>query len=329
MTGASQGGGQDVADLIGFLASPKSELREMSVDLVQGLTGSSDGIEMLLQQRTQLFEPLLRLLADPAASVSRAAATSLVNLSQDKRGVTELLERDAVARVMTHIREMSCPHHDMLCMLLANITIEEEGCEAILQTGDERLAGLFVAVLLRLFVDSLGQTVDLYEHVALVLCNVTRIRSAREVLLQKGRGLMHALTPQLTATSELRRRGCAAAIKNLCMGAEAEGTLAAVLEEKQNIGRILARLDAGEDREQDDTVREALADAIQALSLTAEGRDVLMAVSANEVLRAGYAVEKNKEVAAAMESAAEGLMRHGDMQAAVQQFATGKLVTSD
>lgn len=81
--------------------------------------------------------------------------------------------------------------------------------------------GLNLAILLKLFVDSAGATsVDLYEHVASVLCNVTHVKTARQIVLQRGRGLLNALLPQLSSTSETRRRGTAAAFKNCCMTGE-------------------------------------------------------------------------------------------------------------
>lgn len=81
------------------------------------------------------------------------------------------------------------------------------------------------AVLLKKFVMSgislpgPGQE-DPWEHVAPILTNVTRLKEGRALLLQPGRGLLHATVSQLQAPSELRRSGAAGAIKNCCMTAE-------------------------------------------------------------------------------------------------------------
>ena len=71
----------------------------------------------------------------------------------------------------------------------------------------------------------------MYEHVATILPNVTRFAAGRRLLLQPGRGLLQALASQLRSGSELRRRGCAGAIKNCCFSCEADGTAADIAAE--------------------------------------------------------------------------------------------------
>lgn len=60
---------------------------------------------------------------------------------------------------------------------------------------------------------------------ATVLPNVTRFATGRRLLLQPGRGLLQALASQLRSGSELRRQGCAGAIKNCCFSCEQDGTV--------------------------------------------------------------------------------------------------------
>lgn len=72
---------------------------------------------------------------------------------------------------------------------------------------------------------------DMYEHVATILPNVTRFAAGRRLLLQPGRGLLQALASQLRSGSELRRRGCAGAIKNCCFSCEADGTAGDIVAE--------------------------------------------------------------------------------------------------
>lgn len=71
----------------------------------------------------------------------------------------------------------------------------------------------------------------MYEHVATILPNVTRFAAGRRLLLQPGRGLLQALASQLRSGSELRRRGCAGAIKNCCFSCEADGTAGDIVAE--------------------------------------------------------------------------------------------------
>ena len=76
------------------------------------------------------------------------------------------------------------------------------------------------AVLLRRFMDSREEQPDPYQHMALVLTNLTRQKSGRQLLLEPGRGTFSALATQLSAPSALRRSGSANAIRNCCFCAE-------------------------------------------------------------------------------------------------------------
>lgn len=57
------------------------QMRRQAVGLVQGLTGSPEGTQTLASASNELLPALLWLVGD-SSQVSRAALTSLVNLSQ-------------------------------------------------------------------------------------------------------------------------------------------------------------------------------------------------------------------------------------------------------
>ena len=61
---------------------------------------------------------------------------------------------------------------------------------------------------------------DPFKHLAGVMTNATRLPQGRKLLLQPGRGLLQALVSQLQSPCEMRRRGCAGALKNCIMTAE-------------------------------------------------------------------------------------------------------------
>ncbi len=75
-------------------------------------------------------------------------------------------------------------------------------------------------MLLKRFLDSAGQQPDAHEHTALVLTNITRLQQGRQLLLEPGRGTLQALVSQLDSPSQMRRSGCANAIRNCCFRAE-------------------------------------------------------------------------------------------------------------
>lgn len=92
-------------------------------------------------------------------------------------------------------------------------------CRAVL-LPPMRLLPCRSAVLLKRFVDSRDEVPDPYQHMALVLTNLSRQQSGRQMLLEPGRGTFSALASQLSAPSALRQSGCANGIRNCCFCAE-------------------------------------------------------------------------------------------------------------
>lgn len=298
----------ELEELVQFIDDSRVEVRNAAADIVAGLTASPDGIEKLKAVQRPLIIKLWRAVGLGGES-SRKALVSLVNLSHDPAVADQLLDLGAVNRVMELIRENSCPHADLLSSLLANVTISEGGCRELLQIGKGSLEGLHMAVLLKKFVSSgialcPGEP-DPYEHVASVLTNVTRIKEARALLLQPGRGLLQALVSQLQSWNSLRRLGASGAIKNCVISAEEDGTLEAVLVDREALRHVLRPISGQQPLEKEDTVRECLAEAVLVLARTDKGRDALWEVGAPEALRKGYEDEQHPGVCAAMEQTAE------------------------
>jgi hypothetical protein len=90
-----------------------SQVKQGALDIVQGLTGSPDGIDKLKTHIAKLLGNLLRL-ANDSTETSKPALTCLVNLSQDIDMSRKLLEVKIVPRVMDYIRERTCPHPELL-----------------------------------------------------------------------------------------------------------------------------------------------------------------------------------------------------------------------
>mmetsp|Transcript_21144 Transcript_21144/g.63303 ORF Transcript_21144/g.63303 Transcript_21144/m.63303 type:complete len:395 (-) Transcript_21144:598-1782(-) len=310
----------ELDDCIGFLASRRADVKLTALEILAGLSGTPDGIGALKSRLDKLLVFAMRLVPVPAAAPGASEASAgalkvLVNLSQDDSAAARMVEQRAVARVMDYIREGACPHARLMCMLLSNLTAREPGCEQLLQLGQDRLQGLNVAVLLKKFVMSginygMGGGADgdedPFEHVAAVLTNLTRLEAARRLLLEDGRGLLPVLVAQLQSPSQLRRRGAAGAVKNCCMRAEGDGTLASLLRDDAVLAKMLEPISGAEKaKEPDAVVREALAESVLAIALTTEGRAALWRVKAPEMLKAGYAQEDHPGVCHAMEQAAE------------------------
>ena len=292
---------------------PLVQIQLQAAKLISGLTGSQEGVYQLSFKHEKLLPALFRLIPE-IEIISREALVSLVNLSQEPTIQASLLDFNAVPRAIDYIREKTCPwSNDLLIMLLANLTSDEKGAAAILGLGRGIAEGLSMAMLLNLFVAPAPSTdKDAYAHVATILPNVTRIYVGRKLLLQPGRGLLGVIASQLRSKSELRRRGCAMTIKNVFFSAEEDGTIEDITLETDSLGKILdACCGITAEKEEDDAVREVLAEAILCLAMTDEGRKVLWQCKAPELLQKGYELEENRAVCELMERTAEMFLGDG------------------
>lgn len=133
----------------GAISQLNLQVKKQAIFLVQGLTGSPDGISQLSSRRDTLIPALLRLVAD-SEQISRPALVSLVNLAQEPTVQKKLLDLNAASRCMDYLKDsISKGNEDLLVMLLANITAEEEGARALLQLGKGAMEGLNMYVLER------------------------------------------------------------------------------------------------------------------------------------------------------------------------------------
>ncbi|MEW5302753.1 MAG: hypothetical protein WDW36_005502 [Sanguina aurantia] len=322
----SEGVEDEVSELISFLVHKRAELKAGALDIVQGLTAEPLGQQQLKRHLRPLLLNLVRVLPEPG-STGQAALVSLVNLSQDTEAVTELLSLNVVGRIMERLREpsVSTEHSRLLSMLLSNVTVSEQGSSDLLQLGKGPLEGFNMAVLLKRLVMSgvmMGcdqpapgqgpsEVEDPFEHVAAVLTNVTRMREARLLMLEPGRGLLQVLLAQMRSPRALRRLGAAGAVKNCCMSAQADGTLQHLIADEFVLRAMLLPINGLEPKEQEPEVREAMALSIALLADTDDGRAALWKINAPETLRKGYELEEHTGVCRAMERAAEIFLAAG------------------
>lgn len=215
---------------------------------------------------------------------------------------------------MDYLRDENCRDRaDLLIMLLANLTAEEDGAAAFLQLGKKDLEGYNLAVLLRLFLNepTTQEEVDSFEHIATILPNLTRFQSARQLVLEHGRGTLRVLASQLRSRNELRKKGCSGAIKNCFLSCEEDGTMDAILTESDAISDILHVLAGLPQPESDDTVRINLSEALLCLARIPQMRKELWAKNAPELLKKAYECEENPVVCEAMEMTAELFLQDG------------------
>jgi hypothetical protein len=327
----------DLEDLINFLAGSRKDVKQAALGIILGLTGSHEGIDRLKKKLDKLITFLLRLIPvqetdEASKKISEDTLSSLVNLSNDPEVMKRMLASKTIARVMDYIREGSTPHHKLLAMLLCNLTVDNEGCTHLLQLGQDKLEGLNMAILIKKFVNSgimweEGKD-DPYEHIAAVLTNVTRLKQGRTLLLQPGRGLLQALVAQLKSPSEMRKRGAAGALKNICMTVEEDGTIEAVTSDPLMLEKMLEPINGQDPKEKDDSIRQAIAESLLSLASCKQGRVALWklpTVKGPDLLRKGYELEECPPVCHAMELTADLFMSNqGELEETQKADDQGK-----
>lgn len=93
--------------------SRNRQVRLAAVAIVEGLTGSVEGISTLRPKQDKLLPHLLRLVPEPGVA-SQKALHSLVNLSQEPELVAKLLELKVVGRCMDYLKDGTCGHPRLL-----------------------------------------------------------------------------------------------------------------------------------------------------------------------------------------------------------------------
>ena len=342
----------ELDELIQFLGATRADARAQAAEIVQGLTGSDDGIARLASKAETLIPKLLHLMGAPAAE-SRPATTALVNLTGDSEVATLAVEKGAVERAMQFLRGASgeetagCPA-DLLLAVLVNVTHTEGGVHVFAQEG-KSLEGFFVAKLVQMLAE--GTPAAQFDRAASVLTNVCRHPAGRRNFLEPNRKLVRAtLTSLAPSAPETRRVGVAAALRNCCadekscaflLSAAGSGNAAALAEEASVAGfakvgtsgasegglevvrALLSPVSGGKDgtgvgKERCDAVRQSCAEAVGCLADYESGRAALVQCDAPRLMRRGYADEDHGETADAMEVAAEKFLRFGMVPAELQ-----------
>ena len=90
-----------------------------ALDIIVGLSGSSEGIGKLKTKLDRLLIFLMRLVPvpdpqPPAVQASEKALTSLVNLAQDRLAASKMLAVRVIGRLMDYLREGACPHPKLM-----------------------------------------------------------------------------------------------------------------------------------------------------------------------------------------------------------------------
>ncbi|CAM8984120.1 unnamed protein product [Rhodiola kirilowii] len=322
----------ELEELLEFLSSPSPQVKKAAVDIVQGLTGSDEGIKSLASYSGVMLPALSRLVGDKK-EFAEPAAEALVNLSQNSNLVTKMVEGGMVKGAMELLYKQGCSITKLLVMLLVNLTQSEAGIASLLQVEDEKMQGLYVMKLVRSFCTSSYETnADPFEHVGSILVNISQKDVGRKILLDPKRGLFKQILRQFDTTSSVRKKGVAGTIRNCCFEAESQlqnllltseflwpalllpvaGNKVYSEQETSKMPLELASaLSIEREAEDDPEIRIQTLEAIYMILLQEAGRRAFWSVNGPHILKIGYEDEQDSKVMEAYERVGS-LLVHGN-----------------
>ncbi|XP_057870207.2 uncharacterized protein LOC131076879 isoform X3 [Cryptomeria japonica] len=276
----------EVEELVGFLSSPSPQVKKAAVDIVQGLTGSEEGLKSLANYSDTLLASLLNLLGDKKEFV-QPVLEALINLSQETALAGKMVDIGIIEREMEILGKVDPSIIQLLSMLLVNLTHLDSGVERLLQTGTEKLQGLYIAKLVRLFSTSSSENEgveDPYGHIGSILMNISRMETGRKLLLDPKWSLLKQLLRQIDSPSTLRRKG----------EYSKEDTNKMPLE-------LANPLSHEREPENDPEIRVQAAEALYLIAVHEGGRKALWSVNGPRILEIGYQYEEDPKVMEAYE----------------------------
>ncbi|KAF5739245.1 ARM repeat superfamily protein isoform 1 [Tripterygium wilfordii] len=312
----------ELEELLGFLSSPSPPVKKAAVDIVQGLTGSDDGLQSLSNYAKIVLPSLSRILSEKK-DVSEPAVEALINLSQKSDLAAAMIEIGMVKTAMDLLFKPDSSITRFLVMLLVNLTQLDAGISAILQTEDEKMRGLYIMKLVRSFCRSSDDTSDdPFDHVGSILVNISKQEAGRAMFLDPKQGLLKQILRQFDSASSLRRKGVSGTIRNCCF--EAENQLQNLLLTSEFLWPALLLPVAGNkvygeqdtskmplelgsalsiEREpiDDPEIRVQALEAVYLILLQEGGRRAFWSINGPRILQVGYEDEEDPKVMEAYE----------------------------
>ncbi|XP_050070384.1 protein HGH1 homolog [Anopheles maculipalpis] len=320
-------------EIVPFLSkSARLDLRVVSLSHVLGITGSVEGIKLLITNET-LLNNLLDLTTDE--SVAKDAVLCLVNITAEEFGaavVVDKLSERLIPIAYEAILDENCKLSDAWCMVLCNITRPEHLVESVLkhllaiEFALEKLTTCFTRI-------NYNKQKCHLNYLSPLFSNVSQSKAGRTVFCNQTTGLLGRLLPFVHHEGSIVRRGGAVGLlKNVCFdSSEHEWLLSEEMdvlpfillplagpeefddETNEKLPVDLQYLGPDKKREDDPDVRKMLVESLAQLCATRKGRQHLRDHGTYEILRELHKFECRPEgdraVLAAVENVVDILIR--------------------
>ncbi|KRT79669.1 Armadillo repeat containing protein, partial [Oryctes borbonicus] len=225
----------EIKELLKFMQiGARLDLKAYAVSTILGLTGTNEGIKVIIQI-PELLVSLLTLLNDNSEVISKESALSLVNISANEDSVSPLLELDleekskiAIQRkphniiktALQFILDKDCHIADPCCMILSNLTRSSRHAEKVIEFMQK--ADVTFDVLINAFTRNKYNNKGASLHyLGPVLSNLSQNASVRKYILDKEKCVIQRLLPFTEyKDSHIRRGGIVGTLRNCCFDTE-------------------------------------------------------------------------------------------------------------
>ncbi|XP_056647792.1 protein HGH1 homolog isoform X1 [Diorhabda sublineata] len=317
------------------------DLKAIAVEHVLGLTGSEEGLNLILQ-KPELLTSLISLLEDKTVAIAKDASMCLVNISANEKGAAALVNlntkeycpplqkppENVIKEILKHIFNVESFIADQCCMILSDLTRPSYLIEKVIdfiEDSDKKFDDI-INVFTKVAYNKKGAKL---HYLGPVLSNLSQNHKVRLFILDKNKCVIQRLLPFTGyASSLVKRGGVVGTLKNCCFEEYYHEWL--LSEDVDILPHLLLPLSGNENfdeedndklplelqylpedklREEDPDIRNMLIEALTQLVTKKSNREYIRDKNAYIILRELHKWEKDKKVLAACENLVDILIR--------------------
>ncbi|GJQ78077.1 hypothetical protein Trydic_g2419 [Trypoxylus dichotomus] len=225
----------EIKELLKFMQlGARLDLKAYAVSSILGLTGTNEGIKLIIENPEFLIS-LLTLLNDNNEVISKESALSLVNISANEDSISPLLELDleekskiAIQRkpqniiktVLGFILDKESHIADPCCMILSNLSRPSRYTDKVIELMQK--TDITFDILINAFTKKKYNNKGANLHyLGPVLSNLSQSSSVRRYILDREKCVIQRLLPFTEYNgSHIRRGGVIGTLRNCCFDTE-------------------------------------------------------------------------------------------------------------
>ncbi|XP_045527118.1 protein HGH1 homolog [Pieris brassicae] len=307
------------------------DLKHISLDHLLGLSGTEDGINILLKKE-EILKCIIDLTNDKVEEISKNALLLLVNITANSKGVLEVIKykpggnTNIIELFIGYVQDQHKKNADAVCMILSNITRVDKALEITIDTFLPHLNGILNAFV-NLDYNKTGSNLN---YLAPLCSNLSCNPRVRKWLLQTNRPvpLLQFLPFCNINISSIRRGGAIGIIRNISLDTSYhECLLSTDLDlltylltpiigneeysdnEMDSLPIALQYLPTEKQRDPDIDIRKMVLETLNLLCATKIGREILRNNGVYYVLREYHKWEKDPKTRLACENVVDILIQ--------------------